>query len=167
MTDFPVVNFPYLNSNIAESLNMAFLFHSLFFILRFIQNMKIFCSENLFWFQCYWWRNIQGMHLGNSMVVIQMLYTNTCMILLCHICLRVCSPTVTCCVHLDGCHTWGRKCSIFPEYLISHPLGSSWYPPFIIYIHYDICQSMYYIYGFMTPGCAWISLTALSRTCCI
>ena len=47
------------------------------------------------------------------------------------------------CVNRDGCHMWGRKCSLFPEHLISLPLG--------------------YGYGLMTGLFAWISLAALSR----
>ena len=27
------------------------------------------------------------------------------------------------CVNRDGCHMWGRKCSLFPEHMISLPLG--------------------------------------------
>ena len=36
-------------------------------------------------------------------------------------------------VNHDRCHMWGRKCSLFPVHLISLPLGSSWFHPFIIY----------------------------------
>ena len=39
-------------------------------------------------------------------------------------------------VNRDGCYMWGRKCSLFPEHLISLPLGSSWLHPFIIYTWY-------------------------------
>ena len=54
----------------------------------------------------------------------------------------------------DGCHMWGRKCSLFPEHLISLP--------FIIYTC-RICQSKDYVYGLMTLVC-WpgLVLTALS-----
>ena len=42
--------------------------------------MKIFCSEDIFWFQSYWSKDILHgnfrLHLGNSMVVIQTLFTN-------------------------------------------------------------------------------------------
>ena len=34
----------------------------------------------------------------------------------------------------DRCHVWSRKCPLFPEHLISLPLGSSWLHPSIIYI---------------------------------
>ena len=37
-------------------------------------------------------------------------------------------------VNHDGCHMWGRKCSLFPEHLISLHLGSSWFHPFRVYI---------------------------------
>ena len=61
---------------------------------------------------------------------------------------------------------WGRKCSLFPEHLISLPLGSSWFHPFVIYIHYIICQSKDYVYGLMiTLACLpGLVLTALSWT---
>ena len=60
---------------------------------------------------------------------------------LCHICWRAYSPTLTydwfqLIVNRDGCHMWGSKCSLFPEQLISLPLGSSWFHPFIIYTLY-------------------------------
>ena len=37
------------------------------------------------------------------------------------------------CMNRDGCHICGRKCSLFPEHLISLPLGSSRFHPFMIY----------------------------------
>ena len=42
------------------------------------------------------------------------------------------------CVNPDGCHVWGRKFSLFPEHLISLPLGSSWFHPFIIYTLHNL-----------------------------
>ena len=46
----------------------------------------------------------------------------------------LCSLTVTYdWVNRDGCHMWGRKCSLFPEHLISLHFGSSWFQPFIIH----------------------------------
>ena len=56
--DFPIVNLPFLSSNIHNPLHMVFLFHSRYVMLRFVRNMKIFCSEGLFWFQSYWSRDI-------------------------------------------------------------------------------------------------------------
>ena len=41
-------------------------------------------------------------------------------------------------VNRDGCHMWGRKCSLFSEYLISLPLGTSWFHPFIIYTLHNL-----------------------------
>ena len=35
----------------------------------------------------------------------------------------------------DGCHMWGRKCSLFPEHMILFHLGSSWLTH-SLYIHY-------------------------------
>ena len=134
-------------------------------MLGFVRNMKILYSEDLFWFQSYWSRDILHGNLrllfGNSMVVIRALFTN--LTSLCPICWKVCSPTVTYdwfpvnLVNRDGCHMWSRKCSLFPEHLISLPLGSSWFHPFINYIHYRICRSNYF-YGLMTGLFAWISL---------
>ena len=57
----------------------------------------------------------------------------------------------------DGYHMWGRKCSLFPEHLISLYLGSS--PIHYIYMYYIICQSEDYVYGIMTDLFAWIGLT--------
>ena len=51
--DFPIVNLPFLSSNIQKPLHMVFLFYSRYVMLRFVRNMKIFCSEGLFWFQSY------------------------------------------------------------------------------------------------------------------
>ena len=39
-------------------------------------------------------------------------------------------------VNRDGCHMCGRKCSLFPEHMISLPLGSSCFHPFLIYALY-------------------------------
>ena len=73
---------------------MVFLLYSRYVMLGFVQNMNIFCSEDLFWFQSYWSRDILHgnfkLLFGNSMVVIQ-----THLTLLCHKCWRVCLPTVT------------------------------------------------------------------------
>ena len=67
-------------------------------------------------------------------------------------------------VNRHGCQMWDRKCSLFPEHLISLPLGSSWFNPFIIYVIHNLSD---YIYGLMTGLFAWIDLdqlTALSWT---
>ena len=37
------------------------------------------------------------------------------------------------CLNHDECHMWGRKCPLFLEHLISLPMRSSWFHPFIIY----------------------------------
>ena len=71
-------------------------------------------------------------------------------------------------VNRDWWHMWGRKCSLFPEHLISLPLGNSWFHRFIIYTLHNlsvlglcvrindwfVCLDLF----------AWISLTALSWT---
>ena len=119
---------------------MVFLFHSWYVMLGFVRNMKIFCSEDLhvFWFQIYWGKDILHgnfrLLLGKSMVVIQTLFTNLCVI-----CWRVCSPTVTynwfpVTVNHDGSHMWVRECLFFPEYIISLSLGSLWFHPFICFV---------------------------------
>ena len=102
--------------------------------------MKIFCSEDLFWFQSYWNRDIpHGLHLGNSMVAMQTLFTN--LTPLCHICLMICSLTVT--------YDWfpvvvgkswrvphvGQELLTLSGNLISLPLGSSWFYSFAIHIN--------------------------------
>ena len=78
----------------------------------------------------------------------------------CVTCWRVYSPTVpydwfpVIFGNRDGCHMWGRKCSLFQEHTISLPLGSSMISPIHhTYIHYWICQSTDYVYGLMTPVC--------------
>ena len=59
-------------------------------------------------------------------------------------------------VNRDGCHIWGKKCSLFPEHLISLPLGGSWFYLFIIYTLQNLSKD--YVYGLMTGLFAWISL---------
>ena len=46
MTDFPIVNVPYLSSNIPESPA-----YGVSHLLGFVRNMTIFCSWDLFWFR--------------------------------------------------------------------------------------------------------------------
>ena len=50
--------FLYLSKIFRNPLYMMFLFHSWYVILMLVQNMKIFCSGDLFWFQSYWSRDI-------------------------------------------------------------------------------------------------------------
>ena len=128
--DYPVVNFPYLNSNIPESpaygvfvSTVDTLSSGLFKIL------KIFCSEDLFWFQSYWSRD--SLHGNYFSEIIWSSYRHCSQIW------RFCVTYVEGFVHQlwhmtgfqlflvnrDGCHMWGRKCSLFPEHLISLPLG--------------------------------------------
>ena len=51
--DFPIVNFPHLNSNIPESSAYAVLVSQLIRYASGLFDMKIFCSEDMFWFQTY------------------------------------------------------------------------------------------------------------------
>ena len=70
------------------------------------------------------------------------------------------------CINRDVCHMWVRKFALFPEHLISLPLGRSRGYPFII--------KLYTLQNWSVLGLclrinesglfAWISLTALSRT---
>ena len=57
-----------------------YIFHCWYVMLGLVWNMKIFCSEDLFWFQSYWSRNIFHINFrllfGISMVIIQTLFTN-------------------------------------------------------------------------------------------
>ena len=99
---------------------------------------------------------------GNSMVVIQTLFTN--LTLRYHISWRVCSPTVT--------HDWlpvsmgkswwvphvGQEICTLSETLYSTPFGEFMISSIQYYIHYWICQFKDYVLF------AWIGLTALSRT---
>ena len=81
-------------------------------------------------------------------VVIHALFTN--LTSLCRICWRVCSTNVAhdqlLWVRGDGCHMWDRKYSLFPEHMNKLTLGSSWYHPFIVYVHHRICQYYVYVY---------------------
>ena len=122
--------------------------------------MKIFCSEDIFWFQSYWNRDIPygnfRLLFGNSMVVIQILFIN--LTPLCHICWKICSLTVT--------YDW------FPVVL-----SKSWRVPhvgqemftlsgtpdftlfdfthsiYIYIVYYWICQFKDYAYWLMILGC--------------
>ena len=48
--DFPTDNF-FKVVIFHNPLHMAFLFHSLYIMLGFVRNIKIFCLDDLFWFQ--------------------------------------------------------------------------------------------------------------------
>ena len=75
-------------------------------------------------------------------------YLVTYLALLCHIYLRVWSPTVTCDMWLvssyllnrDECHMWGRKCSLFLDHLIS----------LYLYIHF-----FYFVNNVIKSGDFW------------
>ena len=75
---------------------VVFLFHNLILYAQVCSNMKILCSDDPFWFQSYWDRDIHRnfrLLVGNSMVITQILCTN--LTLLCHVCWRVCITTAT------------------------------------------------------------------------
>ena len=145
-------------------------------MLWFVRNMKIFCLEDLFWFQSYWSRDILHgnfrLFYGNYMVVIHTVFTN--LTLLRRICWRVCSPTVT--------YDWFPVLWI-TSWPVPHvgqemhtPSGTPDFIPFgeftISPIHY--IYIIYLIVNLSALGLclqvnnsglfAWISLTALSRT---
>ena len=115
------------------------------------RNMNIFCSENLFWFQSYWSRDIlQTFRLlfANYTVVIQTLYTNVT--LLCHIiiwlvsnyCVRVVT-LVTC--EAENIHSFRN--TWFHSLQGVHDFTHS------LYLLYRICQSMDFVFGLMTLVC--------------
>ena len=144
------------------------MFHTNLCHKNLCRNIKIFCSEDLFWFQSYWNRDILHRNFrllfGNSMVVIQTLFTN--LTLLSHI--R--SPTVA---HdwfaVVLCKSWrvpcvGQEMFTLSGNLISLPLGSSWLHPFIIYTLLDVSVLGLCLRIGDSGLSAWISLTALSRT---
>ena len=141
-------------------------------MLGFVPNMKIFCSEDLFWFQSYWnsdilhenfkttFRKFYGRHTDlvykfdtSVSHILKGLFTN-CDIWLVHTLFR------------DGCHMWSMKCSLFPEHLISLPLGSSWFHPFIIYTLQNFSVLGLCLRINDSGLLAWISRTALSWTYC-
>ena len=149
---------------------MVFLFHSWYVMLGFVKNMKIFCSEDPFWFQSYWSRDsLHGNYLSK---IIWSSYRHCSQIW--HFCVTYVEWFVHQLWHMtgfqlflvnrDGCHMWGRKCSLFPEHLVSLPLGRSWSHPFITYTLHNL--SVYrQCLGINDYGLfAWISLTALSWT---
>ena len=71
-------------------------------------------------------------------------------------------------VNRDGYRMWGRKRSLFPEHLISLPLGCSWFHPFIIYTSHNLSVLRLRVRindsSLFAWISLWISLTALSRT---
>ena len=152
--DFPRVNFPYLSSNIPESPAYGVFVSQL--VLGFVRNMKIFCSEDLFWFQSYWCRDILHgnfrLLFGNSMIVIQTLFTN--LTLMCHICWRFVHQLW----HMTGFHMCGRN-------LNGRSFRNTWFHSLwgvhdfthSLYMYYIICHN---IYGLMTlvclPGLVWL-----------
>ena len=145
--------------------------HSVFVsqLIGFVRNMKIFCSQELFWFQSHWSRDILHRNLvlilGNSMVVIQTLFTN--LTLLCHICWRVCSPTVTC--DWFPANFLSKSWRVPPvgagnaHYFRNNWIHSVWgIHDFThsLYIHYIMFQSWNYVYGLMISvyllGLVWL-----------
>ena len=93
---------------------------------RFVRNMKIFSSEDLFWFQSYGDNDIIhgnfGLLVGHYMAVIHSFFTN--LTLLCHQLLHMTGFQLFG-VNRDGCHMWDRKCSLFPDHMISLSSGIS------------------------------------------
>ena len=134
---FPIVNVPYLSNNIPESPAYGVLFHSWYVMLGFVQNMKIFCSEYLFWFKLIeagiFFTETSDYFFENYMVI-QTLLTN--LTLLYNICWIVCSPTVTYDWFPVITESWlvphvGQE--MLKEHLISLSVGGSWFYPFTIY----------------------------------
>ena len=154
--DFLIVNFPYLSSNISESpaYGVFFCLTVNYVTLGLVQNMKMFGSEDLFWFQSDWNKDIpHGLHFGSSMVAIQTLFTN--LTPLCHICLMICSLTMT----YDWfpvvlCKSWRVLCSFRNTWFHSlwgvHDFTHSLY---ICIVHVWICQFNDYVDWLMTLVC--------------
>ena len=142
---------------------MVFLFHSRHVMLGFVPKYEDFLFRRSILVSKLLKRDIPQ---ENFNLLSKILWSS------CRLCSQICHFCVTCVegfftncdtgfqlfgVNREGCHMWGRKFSLFPEHLISLPLGSSWFYPFIIYtLHNKSVQ------GLMTGLFAWISLTALS-----
>ena len=143
---------------------MVFLFHSWYVMLGFVQNMKIFCSEYVFWFKFIeagiFFTETSDYFFENYMVI-QTLLTN--LTLLYNICWMVCSPTVTYMydwfpvILNDWYHMWGRKCSRNTWFHSRWRVDDFTHS---LYIHCIICQSKDYVYGIMTliwfHGLVWL-----------
>ena len=101
------------------------------------------CSEDLFLFQSYWSSDILHKHfgllLGNSMVVLQILFTNLTFLTYDWF------PVIIISESWRVPHV-GQEMLIFLEHLILLPLGSSWFHPFIIYTLQNL--SVLRLYGF-------------------
>ena len=143
---FPIVNFSYLSSNIPESLAYGVFVSQLICYAQFVQNMKIFCSEDLSGFKVIE-TGIFFTEISDYFSKILWLSYRPCSQIWHLICWMVCSLTVTydwstvIFVNHDGCHMWDRKCPLFLEHMISLPLGSLWFYSFVIYIiSHWICQ---------------------------
>ena len=137
----------------------------------------------LFCFQSYWNRDIPHgnfrLLFGNSMVVLQTLFTN--LTPLCHIhvhvCWMVCSLTVTydwfpviLCKSWQVPHVWQELLALsgtpglspFGEFVV---LLIRYIYMYIYIVYYWVCQFWDCLYRLMTLVCLpWIGLAALSRT---
>ena len=132
--------------------------------------MKIFCSEDIFWFQSYWNRDIPH---GNFRLLSEILWSSyrPCSQIW-HLCVIYVEWSVQWLWHMtgfqlfwinrDGCHMWGRKCSLFPEHLI-----------LLIRYTYTLCITEFvslrtmFTLGLLINDSslfAWISMSALPRT---
>ena len=149
---------------------MVFLFHSWYVMLGLVRNMKIFCSEDLFWFQSYWSRDILHgnfrLVFGNYIDVIQTLFTNL-------------TPLVSHMLNglFTNCDIWRVSSYLCKSWRVPHVgqemltlsgtsdcihFGVFMISPihYIYIIYYSNCQFWDYVYGLMTGLFAWIRLTA-------
>ena len=156
-------------------------FHSRYVMLGFVRNMKIFCSVDLFWFKSYWSRDILHgnfrLLFGNSMVVIQTLFTN--LTPLCHICWMVCLLTMT--YSMTSFQLFGVNRARWIVAVATrgarnaHSFRKTWFHS-LRGVH-DFTHSLYIHYVWLNLSVlwlclrindsdlfAWISLTDLSRT---
>ena len=144
MTLISLVNFAYLSSNIPEYLPMVlwfkwiryvrvcskyedFLFRGYILFSKLLKQGYLFLTETSTYFSEILWSSYRPCsHIGHLCVT----YVDWSVHWLWHM-----TVFQLFCVNRDGCHMWGRKCSLFSEHLISLPLGSSWFYSFAIYMY--------------------------------
>ena len=145
---FPIVNVPYMyfSNNIPESPAYGVFVSQWYVMLGFVQNMKIFCSEDLFWFKFIeagiFYTETSDYFFENDMVVIQTLLTNVTLLYITyaewfvHQLWHMTGFRLL--LNCDWYHMWGRKCSLFKEHLISLSVGGSWFHPITIYTLHNL-----------------------------
>ena len=147
-----------------------FLFHSWYVMPRFVRNMKMFCSEDLFWFQSCWSRDI----LHGNLTTFRKFHCHT----------DIVHKFDTSVSHMlkglfNSCDIW--LVSSYFVYIVTgatcgagnaQSFRKTWFHSVLgvhdfthsLYMHSGICKSKDYVYGLITSLFAWISLTALFWT---